>query len=146
MISVQLEQRLQGSAPFNVPSQALAAVESLGEDARAGGLADAARAGEQVGVRDAAGLDRARQHLRDVVLADQVREDLRPVLERERAMGHGFPKIRRPDRPDVQPARAPDRPKKKGQGDQRHTRGIAYRCYLPVLTGFTSSGCAGPGP
>src|SRR5689334_3807016 len=37
-------------------------------------------------------------------------------------------------------------PNEKGQDDQRHTRGIAYRCYLPVLTGFTSSGCAGPGP
>src|SRR5437667_4147751 len=35
---------------------------------------------------------------------------------------------------------------RKGPGEQRHTRGIAYRCYLPVLTGFTSSGCAGPGP
>src|SRR5262245_58345774 len=35
---------------------------------------------------------------------------------------------------------------KKGQGVQRHSRGVAYRCYLPVLTGFTSSGCAGPGP
>src|SRR5205809_6804354 len=41
------------------------------------------------------------------------------------------------------PMRAPEG---KGPDLQRHTRGIAYRCYLPVLTGFTSSGCAGPGP
>src|SRR5678816_3943024 len=36
--------------------------------------------------------------------------------------------------------------RKKGPDDQRHTRRIAYRCYLPVLTEFTSPGCAGPGP
>ena len=34
------------------PARAALAVERLGEDARAGGLADAARAGEEVGMRD----------------------------------------------------------------------------------------------
>ena len=32
-----------------------------------------------------------------------------------------------------------------GQDDPRHMGMTAYRCYLPVLTGFTGSHCAGPG-
>jgi len=30
------------------------------------------------------------------------------------------------------------------QATLRHTRGSAYRCFLPDLTGFTESRCAGP--
>ena len=30
------------------------------------------------------------------------------------------------------------------QADPRHTWVIAYRCHLPVLTGFTRPSCAGP--
>src|SRR5262249_21315250 len=82
------------------------AVERLGEDARGRGLADAAGAGEEVGVRDASRLDRPRQHLAHVVLADEVGEHLRPVLESQRAVRH-----RRP----LPCERAP-RPEQKGPG------------------------------
>jgi len=33
-----------------------------------------------------------------------------------------------------------------GQASPRHTENIAYRCFLPDLTGFTSFRCAGPSP
>ena len=46
----------------------LLAVERLGQDARRGGLADAAHAGEEEGVRDAAGADGVAQRARDVFL------------------------------------------------------------------------------
>ena len=46
-------------------------------------LADAAGAGEQVGVGDAAGLDGVGQGLGDGLLADQVGELLRPVAPGE---------------------------------------------------------------
>src|SRR5205814_10543656 len=95
----------------------------------------------------------------------EVGEDLRPVLERERAMGHGPCRLRRGPASGVaaigrrcrvrsrcregrrrERASTPGAAKVKGQVVQRHTRRFAYRCYLPVLTGFTSPGCAGPGP
>ena len=67
------------------------AVERLGDQPRAGRLADAAGAGEEVGVGDAAALERAREHRGDVLLPDHVGERLRPVLQGKRAMGHGSP-------------------------------------------------------
>ena len=33
-----------------------------------------------------------------------------------------------------------------GQAPSRHTRALAYRCFLPDLTGFTRSRCTRPGP
>ena len=56
------------------------AVEAFGEDAGDGGLAGAARAAEQVGVRDAVLLDGVGERLRDVLLADDVGEPLRAIL------------------------------------------------------------------
>ena len=56
---------------------AVLAVEGLGEDAGEGGLAGAARAGEEVGLRDAALLDRGAQRADDVVLPDDLLEGLR---------------------------------------------------------------------
>ena len=50
--------------------RAFAAVERLGEDAGDGGLADAARADEEVGVREPALLDGVFERGGDVVLAD----------------------------------------------------------------------------
>ena len=55
------------------------AVERLGQDAGGGGLADAAGAGEEVGVGDAIGLDGVGQGLGDRLLADEVGELLRPI-------------------------------------------------------------------
>jgi hypothetical protein len=55
---------------------ALLAVQRLGEDARDRGLADAARAGEQEGMVDPAGLQRVGQRAHDVLLPDQFGETL----------------------------------------------------------------------
>ena len=65
------------------------AVEGAGQDARGGGLAGAARAGEEVGVADAVVADRVPERGRDVVLADQLREFLRPVLAVQAVRRHG---------------------------------------------------------
>ena len=62
--------------------------QRLGQDARRAGLADAARAGEQEGVVDAVLGDGVRQRARDVLLADQLREALRPVLARQDQVRH----------------------------------------------------------
>ena len=62
-------------------------VERAGEDARGRGLADAADAGEHVGLRDAAGAEGIGQRPHHRLLADQVGEALRPVFAREHAIG-----------------------------------------------------------
>ena len=55
------------------------AVERLGQDAGGRRLADAAGAGEQIGVADAVAGDRLLQRAGDVLLADQLLERLRPI-------------------------------------------------------------------
>ncbi len=57
----------------------LVAVEGLGQDARGGGLADAARPGEQVGMGDAVAFQGVDQGLGHRFLADEVGELLRPI-------------------------------------------------------------------
>ena len=64
------------------------AVQRAGEQARRGGLAGAARPGEEVGVADAVLGDRVAQRGGDVVLADQLAEALRSVLAVQ--AGHGL--------------------------------------------------------
>jgi hypothetical protein len=59
--------------------RALDAVQRARKDACAGGLAAAARAGEEVGVVDAPGRQRLRKRGRDVVLTDDLSESGRPV-------------------------------------------------------------------
>ena len=59
--------------------RAVDAVERLGQDAGGRRLADAAGAGEQIGVADAVAGDGLLQRLGDVLLADQLVERLRPV-------------------------------------------------------------------
>ena len=54
--------------------RALRAVQRFGEDARRGGFAHAARAGKNVGVRHAAGVDGVGERARDVLLARQRRQ------------------------------------------------------------------------
>ena len=66
-----------GALPAGVRGGAVLAVEGLGEDAGEGGLAGAAGAGEEVGLRDAALLDRGAQRADDVVLPDDLLEGLR---------------------------------------------------------------------
>jgi len=85
--SVHLDD-VEGEAAGDLPARrALAArlrrrtvlaVERLGEQARRRGLADAAQAGEQVGVGDLAGGEGVLERADDDVLADQVFEPLRP--------------------------------------------------------------------
>ena len=65
------------------------AVEGAGEDARGGGLADAAHAGEHEGVGDAAGGEGVRQRPHHRLLPDQAGEILRPVFARQHAIGFG---------------------------------------------------------
>ena len=55
------------------------AVQGLGEDAGGRGLADAASAGEEIGVADAVGGDGVGEGLRDLLLADELAEILRPI-------------------------------------------------------------------
>ena len=70
-----------------VGRRALGAVQAAGQDARAGGLAAAARTAEQVGVVDAAGRQRLAQRLGDVVLPDDLGEGRRAVLAVQREIG-----------------------------------------------------------
>ncbi len=68
--------------------RAAGAVEAFGEDAGDGGLAGAARAAEQVGVRDALLLDGMGERLRDVLLPDDIREALRAVFAGNDLISH----------------------------------------------------------
>ena len=54
--------------------RAAGAIQAFGEDAGDGGLAGAARAAKQVGVRDALLLDGVGERLRDVFLPDDIGE------------------------------------------------------------------------
>ncbi len=64
------------------------AVEALGENARDGRLADAARAGQKVGVVQLAARQRVRQRRDHVFLPGQFRERLRPPLAGENLVTH----------------------------------------------------------
>ncbi|SIM89214.1 Uncharacterised protein [Mycobacteroides abscessus subsp. abscessus] len=82
---VQRSRAVPGEVPAGlaVPARggggALGAVEAAGQDARGGGLAAAARPGEEVGVVDAVVPQRRHQGLGDVLLPDDVGERLRAV-------------------------------------------------------------------
>ena len=64
------------------------AVEALGEDAGDGGFAGAARAAEQVGVRDTVLADGVGERLGDVLLADDIREPLRAIFAGDDLVTH----------------------------------------------------------
>ncbi len=64
------------------------AIETLGQDARDRGLAHAARAGEQVGVVQAALRERIRQGLNHVLLAHQLFKTVGAVLAGEDLVAH----------------------------------------------------------
>ena len=67
------------------------AVERLGEDARHGGLADAARPAEEVGVRHAVELDGVLEGLGDDILPDETLERPRAVFSRQNQIRHNGP-------------------------------------------------------
>jgi hypothetical protein len=69
------------------------AVERLGEYARHRGLADAARADEQIGIGDAIGLYRVAESFDDMLLTDDIIKSHRTVFQRQcdmRSVSHGF--------------------------------------------------------
>ena len=131
-----------------VGRRALRAVQRAGQDARAGGLAAAARAAEQVGVVDAAGRERRAQRLGDVVLADDLGEGGRAVLavQREiargrwRGVGLGF-RRRSAGHPTTLTSRhrhaaTPVRTPPDVEGPPAHPPEPAYPCCLPALGRF----------
>src|SRR5262245_39245029 len=65
-----------------------AAGQGLGEDARGGGLADAAGAGEEVGVRDATRIYGILERPRDRLLADDFIEGPGAVAAGQHGVGH----------------------------------------------------------
>src|SRR5882724_870186 len=67
-----------GAGVARLRRRAVLAVEGLGEQPRRGGLADAARPGEEEGVRHATRGDGGLQGAGHVILPDHVREALRP--------------------------------------------------------------------
>ena len=69
--------------------RALHAVERLGQDAGGRRLADAAGAGEQVGVADAIAGDGVLQRPGDVLLADELVERLRPIAASDDGVAAG---------------------------------------------------------
>ena len=68
--------------------RALHAVERLREDARGRGLAGAARADEDVSLRQPVLLDRVLERARDVLLADDLVERLRAIFAGENRVAH----------------------------------------------------------
>ena len=104
------------------------AVQRLGEDAGGGGLAGAARAGEQVRVADAVLADRVAQRGGDVVLADELAEPLRAVLAVQRLERHRLATLPAAsgDPPAVEPTRRGPctrrRPDAVGRGSRRWLR------------------------
>ena len=105
--------------------RALRAVEAAGHDPRAGRLAAAARAAEEVGVVGAVVGQRLLQRTGHVVLADHVGEGVRPVSAVER-LGHA-PTLA--GRTDVRPWSV--RTRTRAASDPPHTRQS-----LPTLAAF----------
>ena len=75
------------------------AVQGLGQNARDGGLADAARAGEQVGVVQPTAGQRVSQRLDHVFLPDKGFERTRTPFAGQNLIGHAAILLQRPPRP-----------------------------------------------
>ena len=116
----------------------LLAVQAAGHDPRAGRLAAAARAAEQVGVVGAVVRQRLHQRTGDVVLADHVGEGRRPVAAVQR-LGHASTLVGPTDVPQpsatIQNERGTVAPQR--QGPPAHPPEPAYPCCLPALGGFS---------
>ncbi len=118
--------------------RALRAVERFGENARRGGLSHAAHARKNVRVRHAIRLDRVRERLGDVLLADEVAERLRPVFSRDDFIAHEN------DCHSGRPVRISRAARRGTSGTPRHTKLTRYRCSLPGLAGFAGNRCTEP--
>ena len=75
-----------GAARFG--SFALGAGEGLGEKPRGGGLADASRTREEIGMGDAPGAEGILQRARDRILSHHSLESLRSPLPRQHLIAH----------------------------------------------------------
>ena len=84
------------------------AVQAFGEDARDGGLAHPAGAGEEKGVMHPAGLERVHERTAYVILADQLGKGPRTPFARERRVGLSHRLALRWRRPASAKAPAPD--------------------------------------
>ena len=71
------------------------AVERLGENARGRGLPDPARPDKKISVRETILFDRILERARDMRLADQIVERLRPIFARENLVAHAPNLVRR---------------------------------------------------
>jgi hypothetical protein len=74
---------------IEVGGGAVGGLERLGENARGGSLACAARPDEKVSLRNAAESQRVGQRAHHRLLPDDLRERLRPVLARKNLVSHG---------------------------------------------------------
>ena len=136
------------------------AVQSLRQDAGRAGLAGAAGSREQVRVSDPVVTHRVAKGVGDGLLAAQLGEALRPVLAVEGLVGHGRTVPTETDRaapispagvrtvhpPSTRPLPEAAPGGGSGQACLRHTGQSAESCFLPDLTRFARSRCAGPDP
>src|SRR6202022_4442332 len=90
-----------GAGPAGLGSGARGAGERLGEQPRGGGLADAARGGEEVGVGPPARAERVEQRAGNRVLPDDRVELLRPPLPCEDLIRQRPCTLNRTDRPAI---------------------------------------------
>ncbi len=113
---------------------ALLTVERAGQDARRRRLAAAAGPGEEIGMVEAAGAQRLRQRLGDVLLADDLGERPRPVfpVERECHLRLLRPRVRGRAGTTLPPGC--DNPEM--QGPPVHPSELTYPCCLPALGRF----------
>ena len=88
------QRHARGADPAGVGGGTLLAVQRPGQDPRAGGLAAAPRAAEQVRVMDPAAAQRLPQRLRDLVLALDLGEAAWPVAAVEGQRGAGRSRVR----------------------------------------------------
>ena len=119
-----------GAHAARLGSDPALAVEALGEDARDGGLAHAARPGEEECVVHAAAGERVHQRAPHVLLPDELGELLRAPLARQGGVAHRvLDKHPDADKQAMEAART------SLSSGTRHRR---CRCCLPALTGFTT--------
>jgi hypothetical protein len=128
-------------------ADALLAVECLGQDAGECGLADAAGAGEQIGVVELIAVERIGERAHDMLLPDHIVERPGTPFAGKHLIGHHA----------IISVRAWAGWRNRGQGrrtaygggDPRQphpgTRFHRCGCSLPGLTGFTVSRCEGTG-
>ena len=144
-----------GADPARAAADPLFAVQTAGQDARDGGLADPAGAGEQIGVVQAVLIQRVGERPGHMLLAHQLVEGARSIFAGENLVTHRSPAkglsgasgesrmlanltgLRQREGRDGGRNWRPSRQPHPG------TRVHCYRCSLPGLAGFTVCRCGG---